>query len=75
MQIFPFCLLLAWSKMEYVIYLAQCLGLSQRPSSLREQAAFLFLIPLIKMVLSSNYASINASIECYNMKFYIEMEC
>ena len=49
-------LLLAWSKMEYVIYLLQCPGLSQHPSTLREQAGF-FLIPLIKMVLSFNHAS------------------
>ena len=52
----PMTLLLAWSKMDYVIYLAQCPGLSQRPSSLREQASF-FLIPLIKTVLSFNHAS------------------
>ena len=39
-------LLLAWSKMEYVIYLAQCPGLSQRPSPLKEQAGF-FLIHLV----------------------------
>ena len=28
--------LLAWSKMEYVIYLTQCPGLSQRPAPRRE---------------------------------------
>ena len=49
-------LLLAWSKMDYVIYLAQCPGLSQRPSPFREQPGF-FLVPLIKMVLSFNHAS------------------
>ena len=49
-------LLLVWSKMECFIYLAQCPGLSQHPSPLREQAGF-FLIPLIKMVLSFNHAS------------------
>ena len=50
-------LLLAWSKVEYVMDLVQWPGLSQRPSPLKEQAGF-FLIPLIKMVLSFNYTSL-----------------
>ena len=49
-------LLLAWSKIEYVIYLTQSPELSQCLSPLREQAVF-FLIPLNKMVFSLHHAS------------------